>query len=187
MTGKPLVLRSWTWNTVSAGFFAVLAAICFAPAIADSTPIEGKIILGQLSLVAVIGAGRAMTLGVRATPDALVIREILFTKRLPWSAVRGARLVLRSTNVPQGPPLPMPQINYVDAQAKQRKVTISALGAWSQAEARYNVKALNDLIRTYRPSRSANGGAAEPTGGSWSSVFGKALFTTEDPDSPQDR
>jgi len=143
-------LRSPLWNTVAAVMLVAGAGGCVAVAM-GAVPGSIRVLLVALALTLLVGAGRALTLGVFATPDGLVVRELFRTLRLPWSAVRGVRLT-RSRPQTFGAPsvsTPMPELGYVDARGCRRTVRVTSLGARRTAAAQHNVDELRELIRTH--------------------------------------
>jgi Bacterial PH domain len=149
VNGEPNVLRSWLWNVVSAGVLPLLAGGCVAFDL-GSPPVAVRALAGGVALALVACAGRVLTVGVRATPDGLVVRELFSTKTLPWAAIRGAKLVTHRPQTFGSPSVStsMPELRYVDVYGNRRRVRITALGARRIAAARRNVDALNELIRT---------------------------------------
>lgn len=150
MNGQPQVLRSWLWNLVGAEVFLVLAGVCAAVAVSagPSTSVIGAVVVAS---VLVGAACRVLTLGVHATPKALVVREFLHTTTLRWKVVRTAELVERRPASPgrRASSTPLPKLNFVDADGRPNSMFLAALGARRSATARRNVQALNDLIRTH--------------------------------------
>ncbi len=150
MTGERRVLRSRLWNMVAAGLLLMLAAGCVAFAVGGARPIGVEAVAGAAAVVLLAGAVRVLTVGVRATPDALIVRELFRTKRLPWSAVRRALLVMHRPKTFGSPSVstPMPELQYVGADGRWNSILVTSLGARRVAVAERNVEALNELIRT---------------------------------------
>ena len=143
-------LRSPLWNAVAAVVLAAVAAGCAGVA-TDAVPGPTRILVIALVVILLVGAGRALTLGARATPDALVVRELFRTLKVPWGAVRGVRLI-RYRPVTFGAPsvsTPMPELHYVDGDGRRRTIRLTALGARRTAVAQRNVDELKQLIRTH--------------------------------------
>jgi hypothetical protein len=88
---------------------------------------------------------------VLATSDALVVRELFRTRKIPWGAVRSVRLTRHRPETSGAPSVftPMPELHYVDAYGRRRTVLVSSLGARRMAAAQRNVDGLKGLIRTH--------------------------------------
>ena len=142
-------LRSPLWNAVSAVVLAAMAGGCVAVAMEGSVPGAIRVPMVALALTLLVGVGRVLTLGVLATPDALVLRELFRTYRVPWGAVRGVGLNLYSY---RSVPTAMPELRYVDAQGCGRTIRVAALGARRTAAAQRNVDELKELISANRLS-----------------------------------
>jgi hypothetical protein len=144
-------LRSPLWNTVSAVMVTVMAGGCVALAMVGSVPGLIRVLMVALALSLLVGAGRVLTVGVLATPDTLVVRELFRTRRVPWDAVRSVRLVSYYPQTFGAPSLstPMPELRYVDAHGRRRTIRVAALGARRTAAAQRNVDKLRELIRTH--------------------------------------
>jgi hypothetical protein len=142
-------LRSPMWNAIAAVVLAAFASGCVALAL-GSVPGLIRVVMVALALALLVGAGRALTLGVRATPDALVVRELFRTLTLPWGAVRGVRLVSHRPQTFGAPAMstPMPELHYVDGNGRKRRILVSALGARRTAAAQRNADALKELVRS---------------------------------------
>ena len=149
MNDQPKMVRSWLWNIVSASLFLLLASGCVACAL-GSPEIVVRALAGGVALALVACAGRVLMVGVRATPDALIVRELFSTRTLPWSAIRGAKLVTHRPQTFGSPSVStsMPELRYVDVDGRRGRIRVTALGARRIAAARRNVDALNELIRT---------------------------------------
>jgi hypothetical protein len=66
MDGDREVLRSWLWNTMSAGLLLLMAAACAAVAL-SAVPTIVRVLPGAAVLAVLTGAGRVLAVGVRAT------------------------------------------------------------------------------------------------------------------------
>jgi hypothetical protein len=144
-------LRSPLWNAVSSVMLAAMAGGCAALAMVGSVPGLIRVLMVALALSLLVGAGRVLTVGVLATPDTLVVRELFRTRRIPWGAVRGVHLVRSSPQTFGAPSVstPMPELRYVDAHGRRRTIRVAALGARRTAAAQQNVDNLKELIRTH--------------------------------------
>ncbi len=143
------VLRSWLWNVTAAVVLAFLAAGCVVLTIRASAPEAVQFLLGAIAVVLAAGAARVSTVGVRATPDALIVRELFRTRKLPWSAVKRARLVTYDPPTFGAPSVStaMPELHYV-LDGRRRRVRVTSLGARRVVVAERNVEELNEFIRT---------------------------------------
>lgn len=141
------VLRSRGWNAVAAVVLLVVAAVCAGVGIA------GDVLVGTaiVALVFVVGAVRVWTVGVIVTPDGLVVRELFYTKRLPWAVLRRARVVPRLS---RGGTVYNPTIDYVvpargeEEDEDVRSLTVTALGAHRKRVAQRWVDELDELMRS---------------------------------------
>lgn len=158
-------LRSPLWNAVAAVVLAALAGGCVVMAMTGSVPGLIRVLMVALALTLLVGAGRALTLGVLATPEALVVRELFRTWRMPWSAVRGVRLVRYYPQTFGAPSVstPMPELSYVDPHGCRRTIRVTALGARRTTAAQRNVDELKELIRAHGlpPGRSGQAKARD--------------------------
>jgi len=154
-------LRSPLWNAVAAFVLGAGAGGCVAVAM-GSVPGLIRALMVALALILLAGAGRALTLGVLATSDALVVRELFRTLRVPWGSVRGVRLIHRHPETFGAPSVStrMPELRYVDAYGRRRAIRVTALGARRTTAAQRNVDELKELIRTH--GRSTPGNWAAP-------------------------
>ena len=104
-----------------------------------------------------MGAARVWTTGVLVRPDGLVVRELFYTKKLPWAVVRRARVAPEGSN--PGSPVDNLIIDYVvepeegdeDLPKLKRSLTVTVLGAWRRAVVQQRADELNELIQQYRP------------------------------------
>jgi len=105
----------------------------------------------------VVGAARVWTTGVLVRPDGLVVRELFYTKKLPWAVVRRARVAPEGSN--PGSPVDNLIIDYAvepdegddDLPELVRPLTVTVLGAWRRAVVQQRADELNELIQQYRP------------------------------------
>jgi hypothetical protein len=94
--------------------------------------------------------------GVLVTPDGLVVRELFYTKKLPWAVIRRARVAPKGSN--PGSPVDDLIIDYVvepdegdeDVPKRKQSITVTALGAWRRAVVQQRADELNELIQRYR-------------------------------------
>ncbi len=140
------VLRSWLWNGVAAAAVCVPAAgFVVAGMLSVRTPGGETGLAIVLVLVAAL-AIRLLRLGVYATPEGLVVRELLRTHRLSWESLRCAAVEdNRGRYSARGPVLYNP-CPYYERDARVRLVTVTALGAYREAIAQRRVDDLNVLI-----------------------------------------
>jgi hypothetical protein len=130
---------------------AAMAGGCVGVAMVGSVPGLIRVLMVVLALSLLVGVGRVLTVGVIATSGGLVVRELFRTMRIPWSAVRGVRLVRYNPQTFGAPSVstPMPELRYVDAHGRRRAIRVTALGARRTASAQRNVDELRELIRTH--------------------------------------
>jgi hypothetical protein len=158
MMVEPRVIRSRGWNAVSAGILVVVAASCGGILVAvDAPSVNRALCLAVSVLPLVAGAVRVWTTGVLVTPDGLVVRELFYTKKLPWAVLRRARVAPKGSN--PGSPVDNLIIDYVvepeegdeDLPKLKRSLTVTVLGAWRRAVVQQRADELNELIQRYRP------------------------------------
>jgi len=149
------VLRSRGWNAVAAGIFIAMAVSCAGVSLAvDASSVNRMLcfVVGGLPLV--VGAARVWTAGVLVTPEGLVVRELLYTKKLPWAVLRRARVAPRGRN--RRSAINNLIIDYAvdgddDLPELVRQLTVTVLGAYRRAVVLQRADELNELIRRYRP------------------------------------
>ncbi|WP_412539448.1 hypothetical protein R8Z50_26870 [Longispora sp. K20-0274] len=81
-----MVWRSWFWNIVLAILLAILASMGVITTVVESTPV-GKAVFAVVTAVTWIGAVRALFLGVRVRPDAIVMRGLMRTYTMRWGEI----------------------------------------------------------------------------------------------------
>jgi Bacterial PH domain len=155
---EPRVIRSRAWNALGAGILVAIAASCAGIMVVVDAPTVNRTLCFAVSgLPLAVGAARAWTAGVIVAPDGLVVRELFYTKRLPWAVVRGARVAPKGTN--PGSPIDSLIIDYAVEPDEDneglselvRPLTVTVLGAYRRAVVQQRSDELNELIQQYRP------------------------------------
>jgi hypothetical protein len=139
-----VVLRSRLWNGVVA-VIALLPLVCCVPtALMIARPPGLSFTLAAASVgLCVAGALRALSLGVEATPDGLVVREAFYTRRLAWAELSGASLEKHSAD--RGVTTYLPVLRLRTGSAKPQ-VRVHSLSGYRAEPVRQRVDTLNELI-----------------------------------------
>lgn len=138
-----VVLRSRLWNGVVA-VIALLPLVCCVPtALMIPQPGLSFTLAAASAGLCAAGALRALSLGVEATPDGLVIREALYTRRLAWSELSGASLEKYSAY--RGVTTYLPVLRLRTASAKPQ-IRVHSLSGYRAEPVRQRVDTLNELI-----------------------------------------
>jgi hypothetical protein len=158
MVVEPRVIRSRGWNAVGAGILVAVAASCAGISVVVDAPSLNRALCFAVSVLPlVVGAARVWTTGVLVTPDGLVVRELFYTKKLPWAVVRRARVAPKGSN--PGSPIDNLIIDYAvkpdegdeDLPELMRPLTLTVLGGYRRAVVQQRADELNELIQQYRP------------------------------------
>jgi hypothetical protein len=99
-------------------------------------------------------------MGVVVTADGLIVRELLFTKTLPWDQLEHTDMVLdKGANVrpfwPRVKVVHNPRVYYrVSAGQALKTVTVTSLGGHRRELAQARANQINELIRHHREART---------------------------------
>jgi hypothetical protein len=160
---EPRVMRSWMWNTVGAAALlgsALACGVVFGALDGTEGTARASGVVLAFAVVFLIGTVRVLVMGVVVTDDGLVVRELLFTKTLPWDQLENTDVVL-SKGVQVRPFWPRvkvvhnPRIYYrVSAGQALKSVTVTSLGAYGRELAEERANRINDLIRQHRQAQA---------------------------------
>jgi hypothetical protein len=90
--------RNWWINTYVCALSTVMALVGLSMLLAGDDPDAfGRILGGVIAIIGISTAMRALAAGITVNDDAVVVRKLYYTRRIPWSRV--ARFTVHLTNV----------------------------------------------------------------------------------------
>jgi hypothetical protein len=131
------------WNLIASLILLVAATCCGGVSFGGADSPGFAVFPALVLLVLVTGAVRVLFVGVVARPDHLLVRELFFSRKLPWQALRPARLGVRSY---QGRTSAMPVLRYLGPSGGVKEIYLTSLGALRRSNAERNVNRLNEFI-----------------------------------------
>lgn len=136
--------RSWFWNIVLTFLLTVMAGIGTWVAF-TTQPLAANIVYGAIAAALWAGVIRSLMLGVRARPDAVVMRGLMRTYTIPWGEVASI-----SGDAPAGGPSGSLGATAPVIHRKGKKsVELNVLGGygWSRVRPTPAEKAIAELNR----------------------------------------
>lgn len=131
------------WSVVGAFVFLGFGVCCAGGlSAADDPPIGALVVILALAFVP---AARSLLMGVDAAGEHLLVREFLYTRRLPWAAIRSVRMPARTG---EGREIHQPVVVYLDAARRARTITVYSLGSWSRPAAERTSRQLRTFVQT---------------------------------------